>query len=121
MLLVKKLPPEKYSRLREIFDDEFESDLPEPHNSDIFVAYDGGKMVGFVLSERVQMLGQLYVVPEKRNNTIEITKELLSSLREKYDGKEVVGAVASEPRFKKLYESLGMQKIFGDFYRKNIS
>ena len=37
-----------------------------------------------------------------------------------FDGKEVVGAVASEPRFKKLYESLGMQKIFGDFYRKNI-
>lgn len=120
MLLVKKLPDDKYSRLREIFEDEFDSDLPEPKNTDIFVAYDHGRMTGFVLVEDVKVIGQLYVVPEKRNNASHTVRELVRCIREKYDGKAVVGAVASEPRFKKLYESLGMYKIFGDFYRKNI-
>jgi len=120
MLIVKKLPAEKYSRLREIFDKEFDSDEPEPENSDIFVAYEGGKMTGFILVESIKVIGQLYVVPEKRNNASHTVKELVRCVQLKYDGKEVVAAVASEPRFRKLYESLGMHKIFGDFYRKNI-
>lgn len=121
MLIVKKLPPDKYSRLRDIFENDADSDLPKPDNSDIFVAYESGKMVGFVLAEDIKMVGQIYIVPEKRNNSRKIVGEMIRSLREKYDGKAVVGAVASEPRFRKLYESLGMHKIFGDFYRKNIS
>lgn len=120
MIVVRKLSPEKFDRLRRVFDDEFDSDLPIPDNSEIFGAFENGKMVGFVLAERVVMIGQIYVVPEKRENSSGIVKNLLKFLQNRFDGREVVGAVASERRFEALYRAFGMQKILGTFFRKNI-
>jgi hypothetical protein len=119
-MIVKKLKAEDYPRLKRIFADEFDSDLPDPSNSEIFVSYEDGKLTGFVLAEKVVILGQIYTVPEKRNNSSKIVQSLLNFVRERYDGKQVVGAVASESRFENLYRAFGMQKIEGQFYRKNL-
>jgi hypothetical protein len=120
MILIKKLKPEQYSRLKDIFSDEFDSDVPLAHNSEIFAAYDGPKLVGFVLAEDVKMLGQIWVAPEKRSEGTEITMKLLRELRGRFEGKENVAAVASEPRFGKLYKALGLVALPGTIYRRNI-
>jgi hypothetical protein len=120
MILVKKLKPEQYGRLKQVFNDVFDSDLPLPHNSDIFAAFEDGKVVGFILAEDVKMLGQIYVSPEKRSEGTEITMKLLKEVRERYEGKENVAAVASETRFEKLYRALKMEKISGTIFRRNI-
>jgi len=60
-------------------------------------------------------------VPEKRNNSSRFVQKMLSFLRDRYDNREVVGAVASESRFENLFKAFGMQGIQGKFFRKNIS
>lgn len=120
MIIVKKLKPEQFKRLEKIFEEEFDSDAPLPENSDIFAAFENGKLVGFVLAEQLVMIGQIFVIPEKRTGSTEVSRELLKELRKRFEGKEVIGAIASEPRFGNLYKALGMQKISGDFYRRNI-
>lgn len=119
-IVVRKLSPEKFARLRHVFDGEFDSDTPIPDNSEIFAAFEDGKMVGFVLAENIVLLGQIYVVPERREKSGGIVQNLLKFLQVRYDGRETVGAVASERRFEALYRAFGMQKILGTFFRKNI-
>lgn len=120
-MIVKKLKPEQYSRLAAIFDKEFSgSDLPETHNSEILVAYENSKMVGFILIEDIKMIGQIYVVPEKRNSSIQVIQNLVKSVKERIAPKNVVGAVASETRFEALFKAFGLQKIDGKFFRKNL-
>jgi hypothetical protein len=120
MILVKKLKPEQYGRLKGIFSDEFDSDLPEPQTSDIFAAFEDGKVVGFINCEIVRVIGQIWVEPDKRKDSTEITMKLLREVRDRYEGKENVAAVASESRFEKLYKVLGMEKIPGTLFRRNI-
>jgi hypothetical protein len=119
-MIVKKLKSEQFSRLKKVFEEEFASDLPEPQNSEILVVYEQGRMVGFMLAETIVMLGQIYVVPEKRKNSSKIVKNLLDYCKMQIAPKNVVGAVASESRFENLYKAFGMEKIFGVFYRKNL-
>lgn len=119
-MIVKELKPEQWNRLKEIFEREFDSDLPKPENSRILACFEDGKMVGFVLAEQVLMIGQIYVVPPRREKSGEIVRSLLSYIREKIAPRNVVGAVASEKRFEALYRAFGMQKIEGKFYRKNF-
>ncbi len=115
-----ELPPAKFELLRGIFEGEFNSDPPDKDHARVFVCVDDdGEPVGFVHAEVAIILGQLYVVPSRRNSTLSITQSLLSFLRKRFDGKATVAAVASEPRFEKLFESYGMQKIPGTFHRKN--
>lgn len=120
MIITKPLKPDQYGRLKEIFARDFDSDLPLPENSEILVAYEEGKMQGFILIETVQVIGQIYVIPEKRNNSSGIVQNMLKYIRAKVAPKSVVAAVASEKRFENLYKSLGMQLIEGKFFRKNI-
>jgi len=121
MVIVRKLTPEQFDRLGGIFRTEFDSDPPLIKNSEIYGAFEDGKMVAFVLCEKIVMLGQIYVVPEKRNNSSRFVQKMLSFLRDRYDNREVVGAVASESRFENLFKAFGMQGIQGKFFRKNIS
>lgn len=121
MIKIEKIPASLFSAFSGVFRKEFDSDAPLPSNADIFGAFDDGdQLVGFVLAERLVMVGQIWTAPQFRDNSTEIVAPLVRTLRDKYDGKENVGAVASEPRFRKLFENLGMEKIDGEFYRKNV-
>lgn len=113
-------PVKDFSRLEKVFKAEFGS-LPKAENSTIFGAFEDGRLIGFILAEDVVMIGQIYVVPEKRNESMSIVNSLVQTVKNEYDGKDNVGAVASEPRFEEMFKSLGMGKINGVFYRKNIS
>ncbi len=119
-MIVKPLKPDQFGRLKKIFEEEFDSDLPLPENSEILVAYEDGKMQGFILVETVQVIGQIWVTPEKRNNSSGIVQNMLKYIRAKIAPKSVVAAVASEKRFENLYKAFGMQPIEGKFFRKNI-
>lgn len=120
MIIVKKLKDEQFARLKDIFREDFESEAPLPVNSEIFGAFKNGRLVGFVLCERVVIVGQVWTSPNVRNGSIEVVAPLIRAVRDEYDHKENVGCVASEPRFESLFASLGMAKIDGVFYRKNI-
>lgn len=119
-MIAKELKPEQFGRLKKIFEDDFDSDLPQPENSQIVGVYDEGKLQGFILVETVQVIGQIWVAPEKRNNSSKIVQNMLNYIRAKVAPKSVVAAVASEPRFENLYKAFGMQKIEGKFFRKNL-
>lgn len=119
-MIIKRLPAAEFPRLQPIFENEFDSDAPLPDNSEIFVVYEEGKMIGFVLAEQIRLLGQIYVIPSQRKAGAKIVKALLDHCKDNYVGKEVIGAVASEPRFGNLYKAYKMQKIEGEFYRRNI-
>lgn len=121
MIVIRRLPADKYERLKRIFREEFDSDLPEPENSEIFVAIDDGKLAGFVLAEDIKMVGQIYAAPAYRDRSLEVVMPLIREIRDNYEGNAVVGTLASEPRFGKLYASLGMEPIAGDFWRRNIA
>jgi hypothetical protein len=119
---IRELPPEHFEKLAPIFDAEFDSDAPLPGTNRIFVAYDdGGEPVGFVRAEQLVWVGQLYVVPERRNTTTSIARSMVNFLKERFAGKCTVAAIASEPRFEKLFESFGFQKIEGTFHRRNAN
>jgi len=112
-----KLPYQHWHTLEEIFDKEFDSDLPERENAEIFVINEAGKRKGFILAEDIKMIGQIYVYPDFRNvgNT---ARDMVKFMVERYKGIPV-GTLASEPRFESLYKRLGMQKIEGSLFRKN--
>lgn len=120
MTIEKSIPASEWHKLKDIFADEFDSDLPDPKFAKIIGSYDNGKLVGFVLVERVAIIGQIFVAPEKReNNNGKTVRSLLKSVREQLPEGASVGAVASEPRFELLFKSLGLQKIAGVFFRRN--
>jgi predicted GNAT family N-acyltransferase len=121
MLIVKRLKEQQFARLKDIFNDEFDSDVPETENSEILGAFEDSQLVGFVLVEDVKMIGQIWTRPDKRNDSVNIVQALLKQLREKYEGKAVIGAVASQKRFVNLYRSLRFQRIAGEFFRRNFT
>jgi hypothetical protein len=116
---IVEVPPERFEDFTAIFDAEFDSDPPREGHSRIFACFDGDEPVGFIHAENFVLLGQLYVVPEKRNSTTSVVQAMLNFVQERFDGKACVGAVASEERFERLFAAYGMQKIEGSFHRKN--
>ncbi len=118
--MIKLLPPRFWHQLEDIFQDEFDSDLPDVNSdAEIFMSANDGKRTGFILVEPVKMIGQIYIYPEFREqNVAKNAGEMVKFMQKRYDGTPV-GCVASEPRFEKLYRRLGMEKIDGVFYRKN--
>lgn len=105
--------------IEEVFESEFDSDLPDEKVSDLIGVYEEGELVGFVLAEKIEMVGLIYVEPSRRNFSSQIARNLIRYLRDKIPDGVSVGAVASERRFEALYRSLGMQKIAGTFFRRN--
>lgn len=116
--MITKLPDRFWNQLEDIFDKEFDSDLPEKENATIFMATDGSKRTGFILAEDIKMIGQIYVYPEFRKESARYAGQMVKFCQERFKGRSVA-TLASEPRFEKLYRLLGMQKIDGTVYRKN--
>lgn len=109
--MIKKIPPEAWGELEEIFDKECDgSALPPPAHSVIWGVYDEDKLKGFILVEDVAFIGQIFALPP-------YGKQLVSFVRERY-GDQSVACVASEERFGRLFESLGMDEIKGTLYRR---
>lgn len=116
--MITKLPSRFWNQLEQIFEDEFDSDLPEEENAEIFMATDGNKRTGFILAEDVKMIGQIYVYPDFRKESAKYAGQMVRFCQERFKGTSVA-TLASEPRFEKLYKLLGMQKIPGTLFRKN--
>lgn len=118
---VTKLPSRHWTQLQSVFEDEFNSDLPNGSNAEIRIANDKGARKGFILTEQVKMVGQIYIYPDFRGReSMRTVMQLINSIKKdaKAD-KQSICTVASEKRFRRLYKSLGMEEIPGDIYRIN--
>jgi len=114
---ITNLPSRHWEQLKDIFDKEFDSDLPDA--GEIYISTEQGKRKGFILAEPLMMVGQIYVYPEFRNASARTAMEMVRFMNNRFRGKMPVGCIASEARFKKLYNALDMQEIDGTFFRKN--
>lgn len=117
--MITKLPSRHWYQLKDIFDEEFDSDLPDVDSgAEIFISVENGKRTGFILAEPVIFIGQIYIYPEFREKNIaSTTLSLVKSVKERYEGQSVA-TLASESRFEKLYKRLGLDKISGTLFRK---
>lgn len=121
MSKIFKIPSSRWHTLEKIFLEEFDSDLPDPKFAEIYGEYENGKLKGFVLTEKIVMCGQIYVMPEFRaESNGQTARKLVNYLVETLPDGIAVGAVASEKRFEALYRILKMQKIPGTFFRRNL-
>lgn len=120
MITIREVPADKFHLFKEIFEKEFDSDLPLPENSTILAACMDGQVVGFILAEKIVMLGQIFVLPEKQHSSLQIVQQMINYISESIALTNVVGAVASEDRFTRLFKQFGMQEISGKFFRRNI-
>jgi hypothetical protein len=114
--MIKILPSRFWNQLEDIFEKEFDSDLPE--TGEIFISTEGSRRTGFILVEPIRMVGQIYVYEDFRKDSVKNAMKLVKHVQNLYQGSPV-GTVASEARFEKLYRLMGMDKIEGTFFRKN--
>lgn len=116
MIEVREIKPEAWAGLAELFVGEFDSALPHAEFGRFLGVYEEGKLKAFVLAERVIQIGQICSVGDGKP---EYVKALIDHLQEAYPPGISVATVASEPRFEKLYKSLGMERIPGSLWRRN--
>lgn len=114
-----KIPPGRWEKdLKEIFNKTFDSDLPHPDSADIYGTYNAaGRIQTFILVEKILLVGQIYSAPGEndRHSVKKLVDYIVNTLPDK-----VVGAVASEKRFEGLFRLLGMTRIDGTFFRRNL-
>lgn len=116
MIEVKEIKPEAWAGLAEFFHEEEAGDLPHGEFGTFLGVYEDDKLKGFVLAEKVILIGQICTVG---NNKPEYVKALIDHLQKEYPPGITVASVASESRYERLYKSLGMQKMLGSFWRRN--
>jgi hypothetical protein len=117
------LSPDGFPLLKEIFESEFDSDLPAPEHSCIAmaIAEDTNEPVGFILMEQVVMVGQVYIFPQARQTCGRMAaRKLINFVQRLLRGKHNTCAVASEPRFARLFNNLGMHEVEGTLFRLNL-
>lgn len=90
--------------------------MPHPEFGTFFGAFEDGHLKGFVLAEKIFMVGQIFTVGDGK---AEYAKALIDHLQAKYPPGISVATVASETRFEKLFKSLGMDRISGTLFRRN--
>lgn len=117
---IVKLPSRHWQQLEKIFDEEFDSDLPPAENAEIFIANENGERLGFILKEKTEMVGLIYVYPETKKDIAKTALSLVRFIKSRAAKGTSICCVASEPRFGRLFKSLGMEKIPGDLYRINL-
>ncbi|HEX8636657.1 MAG TPA: hypothetical protein VF692_01240, partial [Pyrinomonadaceae bacterium] len=80
-----------------------------------------GRLKAFILTEKIIMVGQIYVRPgEADKNNGQTARNLVNYILKKMPAGISVGAVASEKRFEGLFRILRMQPITGKFFRRNL-
>lgn len=117
-----KIPAARWEKdLKEILDKDFDSDLPDPRHADIYGSYDEkGKIEAFIITEKIVMIGQIWVRSDTSQNNGQKAKKLLSFIQQKMPLGISIGAVASEERFEGLFRLFRMHKIAGKFFRRNL-
>lgn len=120
---IVQIPASRWEKdLLDILETEFDSDLPDPKHATIYGSYDEtGRLESFIISERIIMIGQIYVRPDRREkNNGQIVKRLVKFIVDKLPEGISVGAVASEERFEGLFRLFRMTNIKGKFFRRNL-
>lgn len=117
MIEIRELSPDTWKHFEDIFREEFGSDLPPETHAQFFGIYDDDSFKGFILCEDVKFIGQIFMF-DASDDGAKYARALISHVRHSISPDQSVATVASEPRFEKLFRSLGMQKIAGILFRR---
>lgn len=114
--MIEILPQERWGELAEIFDREFEgSDLPHAERSTIIAETDDetGEIKGFVVSEVLVRIGQIY-------NTGDKTREMFELLETSMPRDVGVIVIADQERYEQLAAYYRMRHVPGKVYRRDL-
>jgi hypothetical protein len=116
--MIELLPPEEWHQLEAIFEAEWAACLPNPEHAMIVVERDGDELIGFCILETLIRPGNFYVSERHRNNgTVRRLVSYIES-RARASGRSFV-ALADQPRYEKLFQSLGMRAV-GTAFRRDF-
>lgn len=116
--MIQLLPPERWHELEAIFTDEWNAVLPDPNHDAIIVEEEDGELIGFCVIETLVRTGNFFVSEKHRGNGT--VKRLIDFVRERAQasGRSFV-AFADEPRYERLFKSLGMRPV-GTAWRRDF-
>ena len=114
MNMIALLPEERWHELEEIISDEFDSLLPNKGKANIIADFDDdGRIQSFLIAEHLLRLGQLH---SEGNYPRELMRWTLSNIPPDTS----VIAIASQPRYGRLYERLHFSPVEGQIYRREF-
>jgi GNAT superfamily N-acetyltransferase len=115
-LELKKLPPSEWGQLKAVFVEEFGTDeMPDPATTEIYAAYDGGRLICFFPLETVVHAGPFWVRPAYRGTGL--AREMAEEALKLTEGREGY-ITATRPEIEHLAEDLGLTKIKGTLWCK---
>lgn len=116
--MIQLLPPERWPELEAIFADEWDACLPHPDHAAIVVETEDEELIGFCIIETLIRPGNFFVSPRHRGNGT--VRRLIDYVRQRAASSErSFIALADEPRYEKLFKSLGMRPV-GTGWRKDF-
>lgn len=106
----------------DIFEKEFDSEVPTGNQGDIIAVVEDGKVQAFIMAEQLIRAGLLWVAPENRNSTkaVKLMRELVRFIYMNAPIGSSVVAIDSDNEFSKILEKVGMHKVEGIVYRKDF-
>jgi len=116
--LVHLLSNEERLSFKEVFENEFDSELPNARQANI-VAYGNS---AFITTEVLLRAGLVWVDPSLRNTpkSASILKRLVQYLHQHIPkGSSVIG-IATNPKEERLMQRMGMRRVEGIIYRKDV-
>jgi hypothetical protein len=118
-LNIELLPHGRWEELREVFDREFNAELPSENHAEIlFKANEDGKIQSFAVVETLIRIGQFHTLEKVagQNVPLKILKYLLKNIPK---GASVI-AVDDDGRFGGLARKFGMYERRGTIYRRDF-
>lgn len=120
--MVSLIGGEERIRLFDIYDQEFDSDLPLPDQANIVAVKNGDDIEAFVTAEVLIRADSWWVKPELRN-----TPKAAAHIRTLYRyliktipaGSSVITLAACDTH-RKIFEHIGMRYVAGDVYRIDL-
>lgn len=117
--MIELLPFERWNELREVFDCQFNADLPSKGHSDIlFQSSENGSIASFAVVESLIRIGQFHTI-EKVNGSNAPREILHYVLRSIPKGASVI-AIDDNGKFRGLAEKFGMYERRGTVYRRDF-
>ena len=116
--MIELLDPKEWHKLDSVFESEWDAAIPNPDHASILIEKDGDELIGFCVVETLVRPGMFYVAPNHRGNGT-VRRLIQRVQRTAKNSNRSFIALADEPRFEKLFRSLGMRPV-GTGFRKDF-
>jgi GNAT superfamily N-acetyltransferase len=117
--MIRQLNFDEWMALDPVFEDEFQTCIPDPKHTGIIGEFDGDTLRGFVTVESVPVVGMLYTYPEYRNK-LRIPYHLLDAVEDAVrPTRRSLYAMTENPSVEKFLQRRGAREIPLKIYRKD--